>query len=228
MANIVVPEYQAMLDQILQSYGKKKEEADARGIGEAQRRGFVNQRGTSDIEGMLRSSAVRPLAEAESGAITDVYGRAAQQGAAERMQTQQNEYGKMMQEYMNQFNAAEAEKQRGFDERMLNLQRQWAASDAKKNRKGWWKGALGGLAGTAGGTAAGIGLAALSDVRLKENIKEIGTIKLYEFDYKDGFGLPKGRRVGVMAQDLEKILPEAVTEKDGYKMVDYGVFMRGR
>lgn len=181
MANIVVPEYQAMLDQIVQSYGKKKEQADARAIGEAQRRGFINQRGTSDIEGMIRSSAVSPIAEAEAGALTDVYGRAAAEtatdrrikegqayGTAEREATQKygttermsvQDYNKMMQEYMNQYNTTEAEKQRAYDERMLNLQRQWAASDAKKKSKDWWKDALGNAAGVAVGTYTGAKLA---------------------------------------------------------------------
>jgi hypothetical protein len=124
----------------------------------------------------------------------------------------------MLQEYMNQYNSGESQKQRDYDTQMANIQRGWASSDAAKNRKGWWKDALGGAAGT----AAGVGLGSLfSDVRLKENIKKIGTINLYEFTYKDGFNLPEGRHTGVMAQDLEKIIPEAVIEKEGYKMVNY-------
>ena len=30
-----------------------------------------------------------------------------------------------------------------------------------------------------------------------------------------------GRQMGLLAQDVEKIVPEAVNEKDGYKGVDY-------
>jgi hypothetical protein len=159
--NLVVPEYQAILDQILSSYGKKKQEAEASGIGEAQRRGLINQTGTSDIEGMIRASKVAPVADAEAGAISSVYNQAAQQGASERMQGQQNDYQKMMQEYMNQYNSAESQKQRDYDMQMAQLQRSWAQSDAKKKSKNWWKDALAGTVSTAVGTGAGIGLGKL-------------------------------------------------------------------
>ena len=67
-----------------------------------------------------------------------------------------------------------------------------------------------------------------SDERLKENIKKIGTldigINLYTYHYKKGFGLPEGKQVGVMAQEVEKVIPEAViTDADGYKSVNYAM-----
>ena len=70
-----------------------------------------------------------------------------------------------------------------------------------------------------------------SDERLKENITRIQSpstkIKLIhgvEFDWvpKKGIHNNKGRDVGVIAQDIEKILPEIViTKKNGYKAVNY-------
>ena len=70
-----------------------------------------------------------------------------------------------------------------------------------------------------------------SDERLKENITRIKSpstkIKLIhgvEFDWvpKKGIHNNKGRDVGVIAQDIEKILPEIViTKKNGYKAVNY-------
>jgi hypothetical protein len=81
--------------------------------------------------------------------------------------------------------------------------------------------ALGGLyqgIGSIGGMAAG---AAISDVRFKSNIVKVG-------DHPKGFGIYEydifGRRErGVLAQEVEKIIPEAVLEHpDGYKMVNYG------
>lgn len=60
----------------------------------------------------------------------------------------------------------------------------------------------------------------MSDIRLKEDIKPVGErngFKLYEFKYKDR----AGKFIGVMAQEVEKILPSAVIDVDGYKWVDY-------
>jgi len=69
-----------------------------------------------------------------------------------------------------------------------------------------------------------------SDRNVKENIVRIGEhplgIGLYLFDYKpeyrDEWGY--GRQFGVMAQEVETIMPEAVCmHPDGYRMVDYGM-----
>lgn len=62
----------------------------------------------------------------------------------------------------------------------------------------------------------------MSDKRLKEDIKPIGKLNnglpIYSFKYKDG-GL---MQLGLMAQDVEKEIPEAVAETDsGYKAVNY-------
>jgi hypothetical protein len=69
---------------------------------------------------------------------------------------------------------------------------------------------------------AGAGVAALSDRRLKSNIERIGTHKLgiglYEYD------ILGQRQQGVMADEVEKIMPEAVLmHPSGYKMVNYGL-----
>lgn len=69
-----------------------------------------------------------------------------------------------------------------------------------------------------------------SERLLKENIIHIGThplgIGLYLFDYKpefrDAWGY--GRQFGVMADEVESVMPEAVSaHPDGYKMVDYAM-----
>jgi len=77
-------------------------------------------------------------------------------------------------------------------------------------------GAYGAIAGAAGTAAA-----AASDIRLKSKIVRVGThplgIGIYEYDI-DG-----RRERGVIAQEVERVLPSAVIEHpDGYKMVDYG------
>jgi hypothetical protein len=68
---------------------------------------------------------------------------------------------------------------------------------------------------------AGASMIGMSDVRLKSNIVRVGThplgIGIYEYDIFDR------RERGVMAQELEKVKPEAVLlHPSGYKMVDYG------
>jgi hypothetical protein len=78
-------------------------------------------------------------------------------------------------------------------------------------------GAIGGAAGTAlSGTNFGS-----SDIRLKSKIVRVDThplgIGIYEYDI-DG-----RRERGVIAQEVERVLPSAVIEdSNGYKMVDYG------
>lgn len=71
-------------------------------------------------------------------------------------------------------------------------------------------------------------MGAFSDIRMKENIelvgKTAGGINVYDFDYKPEFkGIAgHGRYRGVMADEVEKIIPEAVlVASNGYKMVDY-------
>lgn len=99
--------------------------------------------------------------------------------------------------------------------------------------------AIGGIAGmamsggTAGfaGSAVGMGIKALgSDIRLKENIEVVGMtdsgLTIYEFDYKPEFKdspyAGHGRFRGVMAHEVERVIPSAVfTTPDGYKAVDY-------
>jgi hypothetical protein len=80
-----------------------------------------------------------------------------------------------------------------------------------------------GLGGTLGAAAI------MSDIRTKEHIKQVGFLpnglSVYEYEYKpkwkDEAG--HGKFIGVMAQEVEMVQPEAViTRLDGYKMVNYG------
>lgn len=63
-----------------------------------------------------------------------------------------------------------------------------------------------------------------SDIRVKENIEQVGThyrtqLPIYEFNY---IHIPDRRFRGVMAQDVEKVYPDAVfTLHDGIKAVNY-------
>jgi hypothetical protein len=67
-----------------------------------------------------------------------------------------------------------------------------------------------------------------SDRTIKENIVEIGKhplgINLYLFDYKPAFrgNCGHSRQFGVMADEVEGVMPEAVSvHQNGYKQVNY-------
>ena len=71
-----------------------------------------------------------------------------------------------------------------------------------------------------------------SDLRLKDNVEvikgsldKIGEIRGVEFDWNDqspGWARERGHDVGVIAQEVQKVVPEIVVErKSGYLGVDY-------
>jgi len=68
-----------------------------------------------------------------------------------------------------------------------------------------------------------------SDKRLKDNIirienplEKIDKIGGYEFDWNDKQDTYEGHDVGVIAQEIQEVLPEVVTERDnGYLAVKY-------
>ena len=86
---------------------------------------------------------------------------------------------------------------------------------------------LGDIGGIMGGAAAMKTAGMFSDRRLKENIVEVAVdqrtaLPLYEFNYKEGFGDPNIRYVGVMADEVELSYPDAVAVMDnGYMAVNY-------
>lgn len=96
------------------------------------------------------------------------------------------------------------------------IQNNYAQKSANRNAL---LGAIGGAAG------AGAGAFAASDRRLKTKIKRVGVlpsgIKLYQFAYKSN---PKQIHVGVMAQDVARIKPDAVgVMPNGYMAVNYAM-----
>lgn len=143
----------------------------------------------------------------------------------------------MVASYLNELGGAS---QRFQDVQNLNFQKQMMAEQALGQAKSDWQKAelqrkqqnkeawlslvgMGAQAGSAyAGTEAGAAaLAALSDIRLKQDIvfsHEENGYKVYEFSYKSE---PSIRYSGVMAQEVMMIKPEAVFEENGYYKVNY-------
>jgi len=102
---------------------------------------------------------------------------------------------------------------------ILNSQTQMAVNAADSSF-------LGDLGGIMGGAASMY--TAFSDVRLKDNVEQVGKdektgLNLYEFNYK----WDDRRYIGVMAGEVQKVYPEAVSDLgglfEGYLGVDYGM-----
>jgi hypothetical protein len=67
-----------------------------------------------------------------------------------------------------------------------------------------------------------------SDIRMKENIKQVdwlpNGLPVYTYEYKPEFKdlAGHGKHIGVMAQEVAQVIPEAVSvQENGYMMVDY-------
>lgn len=95
-----------------------------------------------------------------------------------------------------------------------------------QSKSGGLLGAIGGLAGGLSGVGSiaksMTGLAALSDRRLKQNIKRIGAtdsgLPIYTYSYLGS----AQTHMGVMAQEVAEVNPEAVVDMGGYLAVNYG------
>jgi len=111
-----------------------------------------------------------------------------------------------------------------FGAEQAGLNRAFQADQARKDRREQRNAALIGALGSTGSSAIA---AAFSDIRLKENIEQVGVspsgIPIFEFEYKDKkYG--EFRYEGVMAQDVEEINPDAViTLENGTKAVIYAM-----
>lgn len=96
-----------------------------------------------------------------------------------------------------------------------NYQNQMGAYQQQVANRNQMMGGLLGAAGTIGGAFL------RSDRRVKTDISRVGTLDngqpVYLFRYKDGGPF----QIGLMAQDVEQTMPEAVVEIGGVKHVDY-------
>lgn len=95
-------------------------------------------------------------------------------------------------------------------------------STGKKDSTGPKKGLVG-MMSDAAAAYAGRG----SDIRLKKNVNKIGELadglSVYEYEYKEEFGLEKGKQIGVMADEVKELRPWAYIPNfiGEYAGVDY-------
>jgi phage-related protein len=86
---------------------------------------------------------------------------------------------------------------------------------------------VGGVGNALGSVGNAIGKV-FSDIRMKENIKHThwlpNGLPVYTYEYKPEFKdlAGHGKHIGVMAQEVAQVIPEAVSvQENGYMMVDY-------
>lgn len=92
------------------------------------------------------------------------------------------------------------------------------------NKTGMWQAGLGALGQMAG---AGASVMKFSDARLKDNVNKIGQVgglDIVQFRWNEiakSMGANDDIQVGVLAQDVERLYPQAVINDGEYKKVDY-------
>jgi hypothetical protein len=175
---------------------------------------MTNTRNQAEQMGYARKLDAAGLGRNLSGASLAAYGGATNSGTAAGANLQS-----AGQNYMNNMAIGAGTIGQG---QQMNLQGLSSVLNAQTqtyiNTQDSFLSDLGGLMGGAASL-----MTAFSDRRLKENIKEVGvdqrtSLTLYEFNYKDR---PGTRYIGVMADEVELMYPEAVTEVDGYQAVNY-------
>ena len=112
-----------------------------------------------------------------------------------------------------------------------NLSAYTSLGNTSMNAQAAQNAAVSGAIGSAIGAGAGLAALKTSDIRCKHNIRQIGNlpsgIKVYSFEYLDEFketADDDGIQIGVMAQEVLPIIPEAISMRpDGYMMVNYAL-----
>lgn len=109
------------------------------------------------------------------------------------------------------------EREKALRIELANISAESAKAQAEaQEQAGMW----GGIGGLIGGT---LGRIFASDRRLKQNIKRIGThllgIGIYEFNYVWN----KVKHIGVMADEVKQVMPEAVVNINGFDAVNYSM-----
>lgn len=184
----------------------------------------------SNPEALQNSSAYKFRLDQGMNAITRKAAAAGFRGSGNVLYELQNfGQGLASEEYQNEFNRRYSLAQLGQSSAAALAGASVQAGNTMANSL--TQGGLGAAqaqSGLFGGLAQGAGMGlgylfATSDLRVKDNIsllyKDSRGFNWYEFTYKGN----NTKHVGVIAQEVEQILPEAVVEFNGIKHVNYGM-----
>ena len=135
---------------------------------------------------------------------------------------------------LNQFGGSQAGSQEQLAQLLSNLAIQQGSAGTGQTSGSQFlnnQGILSDIARIAEGAGTAV---AASDARLKKNIKKVGKLPnglgVYIWEWKDIAKAVDGAKmtIGVIAQEVQKIMPEAiVVDKTGYLKVNYGMVLNG-
>ena len=220
-------EQQQMLDPVFQDQ-RQKLQSDLFGSGRSGLQiGGVNPdaAGLADAQSQALINASMQARQMAQGEQQQMFGQALQ-GYGTNVQAQQQQLANLLGGFQGAFGTAQAVG--GIEQGLIGQ----AAGLEEAVRKAQYGAAQAGAALTAPqrtdhGMLGGF-LGGLSDMRLKDNIRKIGNvgdINLYAWDWSAKaieMGAGDNPTVGVMAQELIEVMPEAVkVADDGYYRVDY-------
>ena len=194
-----------------------------------------NQPGGSTRGDMIQSQAISSANQQMLNKAAEMYG-GAYQGAQDRATQFAQLYPSIMGAPLGMYEALGdvGGQRRALQQEAINQDQLRYNYDAQKD-KGMLENYMGMISGDYGGTSketpsaiSTVGqMASLammlgaSDERLKENIEQVGVLNgfnIYHFNY---LWSPK-KFIGVIAQEVERIMPEAVEKINGYRIVNYG------
>jgi len=181
---------------------------------------MTSSRMQADQMGYARKLDAVGMGRGLSGASIAAYGGANQSGSMAGGNAQS-----AGQNYMGNMSRGAGTVAGGYNSQLQGLSSVLnAQTQTYINSNDSFMGDLGGVLGGAGALAKAGGFVALSDRRLKENVREVSVdqrtaLSLYEFNY---IGDDTRKYVGVMADEVELSYPEAVAIMDnGFMAVDY-------
>ncbi len=230
LTSLLMPLYQQLFSSgsgaLSQNAALSGQQGVAQAQSGAQQRGLT---GSSIESGAMQgalSSSQRDYTSAYSSLLGQYVGQYA--GAAGQDVSNQSTYYGNLAQALGQGYASKVQQQQ--------FQQQLAAGlEAAKEQANatMWGGVASGAGGALGGLAGGIGAAGgaaafFSDMRLKKNVKRLGSrfgldVVGFEYDHSRAshLDLPKGRFVGFLAHQVADKYPKAVSVDRGYLKIDF-------